>query len=110
MNLDESKELIIAEGIGEDGIVVQMREGGFPTSDRMQRLLDALDTLFRHLKGSSTLDRNLAHALFALSFHVQGDIGGMIGRGWEIPGSFLDDEMVKMFLAIEGIFQDEWML
>ncbi len=107
MNFADARRLVIAEGIGEQGLTLAVRMSDIPDAHRMRRLLDALQIVFNNFRGESSLDRELASALFCLAFHVQGDIDGHIDRGIELRPTFVDDEMVRMFLLIESIFEDE---
>ncbi|EKV01493.1 hypothetical protein Lepto7375DRAFT_3664 [Leptolyngbya sp. PCC 7375] len=110
MEFDAARQIVLAEGMGENGIVVSVRMGDIPSSDRMAPLLTALETVYRNLQGQNTIDRDLANALHGLTFHIQGDINGMLGRGITIPKRFIADEMVRLFLLAESILEDEWML
>ena len=110
MSPQEAVSIILQEGTGDEGLVVGVRMGTIPNSERMARLLAALETVFHDLHGRQAIDRRLALALFALSFHIQGDVDGMLGRQQAIREEFVGDEMVRMFLLIESIFEDEWLL
>jgi len=110
MDFDQARQLVVTEGVGEDGIVVAIRMGDIPSGSRMAPLLTGLEVIYQHLHGHHEIDRELANALFGLTFHVQGEIDGMISSGTEIPDTFIEDEMVRMFLLVESILEDEWML
>jgi hypothetical protein len=56
--------------------------------------------LTRNLNGQSSIDRNIAHALFSLGFHIHGAIDGLIQHGKEIPVGFLEEDTVEIFMAI----------
>ena len=107
MEIDEAQKLILDEGLGEDGIVVAIRMGDIPSFDRMNQLLIALETIYISLKGQKMIDRNLALAFHGLTFHIQGNIDNMLDRGIHIPETFIQDTMVRMFLIIESILEDE---
>jgi len=109
MDYESARQLVLTEGSGPEGIVVSVRMGSIPATERMQPLLAALECVFHQLQGSTEIDRDLANALFGLSFHVQGDIDGRISRNIETRDGFLDNEMVRMFLLVESIFEDEAM-
>lgn len=109
MDLQDAEKLVIEEGTDESGLVVAVRMGDIPDSARMGRLLDALEAVFHGHRGKSTLERELANALFGLSFHIQGEIDGRLSRSVDTREAFIHDEMVRMFLLIESIFEDEEM-
>lgn len=107
MNAQEARKRVIEEGSGEEGIAVAIRMGVIPDSDRMAGLLESLEEIFSQSRGDASLDRELANALFGLAFHVQGEVDAMLSRGSELRESFIDDELVRMFLLIESIFEDD---
>lgn len=110
MDFDDAKSLALAEGSGEQGLCVDLRMGRIPTPQRMARLLRALEVIYQPLCGSQTIDRRLAGALYGLAFHVQGEIDQMLAGGHVIPEAFIEHDMVKMFLLVESVLTDEWML
>ena len=106
----DARELVLKEGLGEEGIVAAVRMGNIPSSDRMSPLLASLEVVYRDLHGRGVIDRELANALHGLTFHIQGDINGMLDRGIAVSDRFISDELTRMFLMVESILEDKWML
>ena len=110
MEINDALQLVQREGLGEDGLVARIRLGEFPSTQQMEALFAALEVIYKELRGAKVMDRNLALALFSLGFHVQGHVDGTLAKGLDIPVTFVEDGMVKLFLAVESILQDECML
>ena len=110
MNIDDARRLVLTEGMGPDGMVVAIRTGNLPSSERVEQLLVALESLYHGLHGQDSISRDLANALHGLTFHIQGEIHAMLCRGTAIRAGFIDDELVRLFLLAESILEDEWML
>ena len=68
------------------------------------------EVVYRNLQGPGVIDRELANALHGLTFHIQGDIDGMLERGIVVSDRFISNELVRMLLMVESILEDEWML
>ena len=49
MDFGDARQLVLKEGIGEDGILVSIRMGEIPPSSRMVQLLSALEIVYQHL-------------------------------------------------------------
>ena len=108
MTNEEAIKLVVHEGLtGESGVVVMVSMGEDPGRERMAALLEALEVVREELRGQAFLDRELAHVLFRLAFHVQRDVERWLSQGRVWREEFVDEEMVRMFELIESIFGDE---
>ncbi len=110
MNYEKARALVAVEAHEEQGLVSVLRQGEFPASKRMENLLEALQAVFQYLQGHNVLDRKLADGLFGIGFHVEGQIDALIDKGVTIPSRFLEHQLMRLFLMIESIFADKWLL
>ena len=107
MNYDQARELILWEANDMNGLVVCVRGGDDPGPERMARLLLALRVVFDDLHGQATLERMLASALHAFTFHVLGQVtDGPRSTAWR--DEFVEIEVVRVAAAVESIFEDIW--
>jgi len=100
-----AKELVIEEGIGGDGIVVNLRMGTDPGTRRFAALRHALETLSIELEDAQALDRSLVAALHALSFHACGLVDGWTSQGKEWRRSLVEDELPEIYELVDVIFE-----
>lgn len=97
MNPEQALELVIFEGTHIDGMVVGVRSGDDPGRERVQKLYQALMIVERSLRGESSLDRNLAYALYGLTYHMDPTM-----KYWQDAEWF--DDYVRILDVIESIF------
>src|SRR5687767_12074921 len=105
----EARQLILSEGIGEQGIVVLTRMGNDPGPARMHRLLEALYVEFTELGDSQTIDRELAYALFGLANHVEANVNSWMSRGAKWPDRLAERDLPELLMAVESILAGEWL-
>jgi hypothetical protein len=100
MTESEAFDLIVFEGTDADGMVVQVRCAIDPGPKRMSRLKEALALLEPCLRGSPTLDRRLANALYGLSFHMSASLAAWKHWQWY-------DAYFEILGWIEAIFEGD---
>jgi len=110
MNFEEAIALVTKEALSEeDNLITNIRMGNYPSQQRMEQLNTALKIIFnyRSCVNEPSIHNDLAHSLFALAFHIQGEVDGALSKGMSIPDWFLEKHMFVMFLIIESIFTNE---
>jgi hypothetical protein len=107
MTVEDSTSLIMKEAFDEDGLVVGLRAGADPGSDRVSRLLQALKVLFDSNSGKSMLDRRLAGALFGIAYSIQSiTCTRTPANSWS--KEFMEIERDQICCAVESVFYDQW--
>ena len=82
MELDDAYALIVHEGTSGEGMVVEVRAGVDPGVQRVIRLRDALAVVADSIGDDPAIDRQLANALFGLSFHMSASLDGWLNCEW----------------------------
>jgi hypothetical protein len=98
MDFAQALKLVIREGTAVDGMVVETRAGIDPGTDRVCRLRDALAIVMSETSNDSQLDRQLANALFGLSFHMSETLNHWKQCDWV-------SEYTVILSNIESIFE-----
>ena len=110
MTSEEAIALIISEaGESVESLIMTIRRGEDPGSDRMRRLCLALSVVFQSLEGHPELDRNLAAALFTLGSDVPLTISTLAGRGHGWRSGFMEDEIYRLLMGVQSVFEDRWL-
>lgn len=110
MTLIDARALIIAEaGASGESLLVTVRSGHDPGSDRMRQLLLALSTVFHSLEGHLDLDRTLAAALYTLGSDVPLTISSWASKGHNWRSGFMEDEIYQLLMSVQSIFEDRWL-
>jgi hypothetical protein len=108
MDRESAKELILAEGLGENGLIILARMGDEPPKDRMEALLRALKIIFDESREEKVIDRALAHALFNLGVRLPQEIESWTRQGVKFRESLLSLEIIALLSAIESVLEDVW--
>jgi hypothetical protein len=109
MNLEEALALIINESRSSgESLLVKVRNGEDPGSERMYRLIEALKTLFNSINGHVELNRQLASALFTLGSDVPLSISSLASRGHNWRRGFMEVEVYELLVGVQSIFEDRW--
>jgi hypothetical protein len=107
VTLQEAFDLVLREGLEEDGLCVLVRMGQDPGRERIKKLLEALRVLYEQSREEQHISRSLAYALFAIAFTVQGYVQGA-QRSTEWSDEFVDDEQYRICLAVQSVFANQW--
>ena len=109
MSPEEAVSLIISEArtVGE-GLLVSIRNGEDPGTERMLRLISALQTVFHDLSKQAELDRHLAAALFTLGSDLPLTISALASQGQSWRQGFMEVEVYELLMAVQSIFEDRW--
>lgn len=105
----QARQLLSDEAFGPDGLLVKVRMGDDPGPERFDRVLAAVRTVFDAIGNAQTIDRPLAHALFALANDVEGQVGGWMDRGMIWRSRLVDQELPNLLMAVESVFAGEWL-
>ena len=109
MSIEDAVALIISEArTSGDGLLVSVRKGEDPGTERMHKLILALSTVFNSLKGQAELDRQLASALFTLGSDVPLTISSLASRGQNWRRAFMEVEVYELLMGVQSIFEDRW--
>jgi hypothetical protein len=110
MTQEEAKALIISEvDLNRDSLLACVRMGEDPGTERMAQLISALATIFHSVSGQTTLDRNLAAALFRLGSDVPLTISSRASQGQSWRPGFMEVEVYELLVGVESIFEDRRM-
>jgi len=111
MNYETSRKILIDQTTttedNPDSLLMRMQQGKPPVPGQITSILLALKVVFEALKEASTLDRELAYALFLLSIKPQQLFAGGRKAGVDWP-PLLKEDLLRIFLAAESIFADKW--
>jgi hypothetical protein len=110
MTSEEAIALIISEaGASRESLLMTVRRGEDPGSERMRSLSLALSTVFQAIESHPELDRNLAAALFTLGSEVPLTISSLASKGHSWRSGFMEDEVYEMLMGVQSIFEDRWL-
>lgn len=110
MTSEEARALIIYEAsASRESLLMTVRRGEDPGSERMRYLSLALSTAFQSYEGHPELDRNLAAALFTLGSDVPLTISSLASKGHSWRSGFMEDEVYEMLMGVQSIFEDRWL-
>lgn len=86
---------------------MRLRQGKPPVPGQITSILLALKVLFAGLVDATTIDRELANALFMLSLKSQQLFvsGHKAGVDWP---PLLKEDLLRIAIAVEGIFSGNW--
>ncbi|BAY28261.1 hypothetical protein NIES2107_00850 [Nostoc carneum NIES-2107] len=111
MNYETARKILIDQTIttedNPDSLLMRMQQGKPPVPGQITSILLALKVVFESLKEASSLDRELAYALFQLSIKPsQLFLGGRkVGIDWP---PLLKEDLLRIALAAESIFSTKW--
>jgi hypothetical protein len=98
----EAIRLIKWESESTDGILISMRMARRVSPERLRALRDALDVLGEQCQDWVSIDRELASALHALSFHLEGCAATLRADG-KLPVE-LEMELSLIYESIDVAF------
>ncbi len=95
---------IISEGLSENGLVVDVRMGEEPDQKRVDDLKKALEVVAGESDLWANLDKELAAALHALSFHLAGLVEGWKAQGKKWDTNIVENDFPYIYELIDEIF------
>lgn len=87
--------------------LLRLKQGKPPIPGQVTSILLALKVVFEALRDSPTLDRELADALFLLSWEGRQQFEAKRKAGVSWP-PLLDEDLVRIALATKSIFSGVW--
>ncbi|WGV24176.1 Dethiobiotin synthetase [Halotia branconii] len=111
MNYETAHKLLIAQTLtteeNPDALLMRMKQGKAPIPGQITSILLALKVVFEGLKEDSSLDRELAFALYQLGVKAQQIFvaGRKAGVDWP---PLLKEDLLRISLATESIFSGVW--
>lgn len=111
MDYQTARNLLISQGIdGEqtpDALLSRLKQGAPPIPGHVTSILLALKVVFEALRDLTSLDRELASSLYILSSDSRRyfDMGAIAGVEWP---PLLEEDLMRIALAIKSIFMDQW--
>ncbi len=111
MNYETARKILIDQALttenNPDSLLMRMKQGKPPVPGQITSILLALKVVFEALKEASTLDRDLAYALFELSIKAQQLFAAGRKAGVDWP-PLLKEDLLRISLAAESIFSGIW--
>ncbi|MED5371884.1 MAG: hypothetical protein VX899_12765 [Myxococcota bacterium] len=101
--MNTPRQRIQFESQHPDGLLVSLRMATPVPQERFLRLQEDLEHLTEELEGATVLERDLAGALHALSFHLEGCAAALRQKGL-LPAD-LDELLPLIYIQIDEIFQ-----
>ena len=95
MSPEYARKLLLAEGLGIDGIVVTVRMGRDPGEERLRRVRDAIDVVSEHTKDDERLDRELTLAMWCIGYG-----GETQSLSWQKEEAWRDGEFLAQIWEI----------
>lgn len=111
MNYETARKLLLGQTVATednpDALLMRMKQGKPPVPGQITSILLALKVVFEALKESSSLDKELAFALYQLSVKAQQLFiaGRRAGIDWP---PLLKEDLLRIALAVESIFSGVW--
>ncbi|AKG23290.1 hypothetical protein [Calothrix sp. 336/3] len=111
MNYETARKFLIDQTIttddSQDALLRRMQQGKPPVPGQITSLLLALKVVFEGLKDASTIDKDLAYALYQLTIKTQMlfAAGRKVGVDWP---PLLREDLMRISLATESIFSGNW--
>lgn len=110
MSPEDAIVLIISEARTDwNSLLVSVRNGEDPGTERMRQLISALKTVSDSLGGQASLDRQLAAALFTLGSDVPLTISSLASKGHAWRRLFMEEEVYELLMGVQSIFEDRWL-
>ncbi|MBW4642460.1 MAG: Dethiobiotin synthetase [Goleter apudmare HA4340-LM2] len=112
MNYETARKILIDQTTitenNPEALLTRMQQGKPPVPGQITSILLALKVVFEALKEASTLDRELAFALYQLSIKAQQlfAVGRKAGVEWP---PLLKEDLLRISLATESIFTNKWL-
>jgi hypothetical protein len=95
MTIDEARQLLLREGLSDDGIAVCVRMGQDPGEQRLSHIAAALDVMAATTRSESHLDRKLMLALWAIAYH-----GELQAESWQQKERWRDGQFNPQLAGI----------
>jgi|GEM_PF-3555977 len=106
MTLEEAKAFVLCEGmttepVPDDAVPTTLHEGYMPTADRINRLIEAIDTVHESIENDMTIDRKMAGALWIIGIEANSALSGQ-RTGTE------RDTLIELVTAVESALVGFW--
>jgi len=111
MNYETARKFLIDQTItteeNPDALLMHLKQGKPPVPGQITSMLLALKVVFAGLENATTIDRELAHALYQLSIKTQQlfTAGRKAGVDWP---PLLKEDLLRIAIASESIFSGKW--
>ncbi len=100
-------QTLIAKENTEEALLKRMQQGKPPVPGQITSILLALKVVFENLKEATTIDKELAYALYQLAVKTQMLFAGGRKAGVEWP-PLLKEDLLRIAIAAESIFSGRW--
>ncbi len=111
MNYETAHQFLLNQALeskdSSDALLMRMQQGKPPIPGQITSILLALKVVFEALKDSSTLEKELTHALYLLSVKTQQLFAAGLKAGVDWP-PLLKEDLLRIANATESIFSGEW--
>lgn len=105
MDYEAARRLVIEQSTETipDTLLSRLQQGQPPVPGQVTTLLLALKVVFDSLRGAKNLDRDLAFALFSLSYEARKRFDARLRRSKECP-PLLNEDLERIATAVKNIF------
>ena len=105
--MQECEEVLLREG-GPEGFAREVRGGDEPSVERIEQVIEALKQLATVSGEWDSIPRQLACALYVLSFHLSGEVAGAeaYGRKFSEQTTELLPQMYELIDEVFGVLDD----
>ncbi len=111
MNYETARKFLIDQTItteeNPDALLRRMQQGKPPVPGQITSTLLALKVVFEGLKEATTIDRELAYALYQLTIKTQMLFAAGRKAGVDWP-PLLKEDLLRIAIATENIFSGNW--
>ncbi|MDF5734026.1 MAG: Dethiobiotin synthetase [Rhizonema sp. PD38] len=111
MNYETARKFLIDQTIitkeNPDALLMRLQQATPPVPGQITSILLALKVVFEGLKDATTVERELAYALYQLSIKAQQLFvaGHKAGVNWP---PLLKEDLLRIAMATESIFSGNW--
>ncbi len=111
MNYETARKFLIDQTTtteeNPDALLMRLKQGKPPVPGQITSILLTLKVVFSDLEHTTTLDRELAYALYQLSMKTQQlfTAGRKAGVDWPL---LLKEDLLRIAIASESIFSGDW--
>ncbi|MBR8836684.1 MAG: Dethiobiotin synthetase [Stigonema ocellatum SAG 48.90 = DSM 106950] len=111
MNYETARKFLIDQTItteeNPDALLMRLKQGKPPVPGQITSILLASKVVFSYLENTTSLDRELAYALYQLTIKTQQlfTAGRKVGVDWP---PLLKEDLLRIAIASESIFSGNW--
>ena len=115
MTLEDAKSLVLLEGmktepVPDDAVPMMLHQGDCPSSERISRLIEAIDTMHEAIENDTVMDKQLAGALWIIGVEANSGLGNYwSSEQHDSVQKFDENVVVDLLNAVESAFLGFWL-